>query len=141
MKPDRERRPFRLQRVKGGFSAADAISEEAMDGIRYGETVEVTIKRRRSLPQLKAYWAGLSRFVDATEVYPSAEHAHDAIKFMLGFTTPILLFSGEVVQAPDSVALGRMDGPAFDDFFRRAERLIIERYGFSPWPDRKADAA
>jgi hypothetical protein len=72
MKPDRERIPLVLRRTERGLEprtrqAADLLAEYALHS-----DVEVSIKKRRSLPQLRLYWAMLQNAVTATNAWPTA---------------------------------------------------------------------
>lgn len=130
-KTDREKR-ICLMRRKGSallpVSQADGeIIQELGDG-----DVEVTFKQRRSLPQLRKYWAMLSDVVAATDGYPTAEHLHEAIKMATGYTATITTLQGQVIVVPDSIAFSRMGPGEFRGFFERAVRLISETYGINP---------
>jgi hypothetical protein len=132
MKTDRERRPVMLRRTRRGLEPVMPADAEALDAIDIGADVEVTIKRRRSLPQLRLYWSMLAHVVLATGDYPSPEHLHDAVKMALGYTTPIRTIEGGMIYVPDSVAIAAMDQTAFKGFFDATAMLLAERYGFDP---------
>lgn len=138
MQTDREKRPIICTVTPQGLRPASAFDAEVLDQYKHGSTVEVKLMQRRSIPELRAYWAGLHTAVEATDVYPSAEHLHEAIKIALKLTTPVMTLDGKLVLVPDSVAIAKMDGAAFKAFFRQAERLVIERFGFNPWEREKA---
>lgn len=93
--------------------------------------IEVTFTNRRSLPQLRSYWAFLQEVIDATECYPTAEKLHDELKMEMGYTTTGKRFDGTIHTYPDSVALSKMDAVEFTGFYRRAERLIAQVFGYA----------
>jgi hypothetical protein len=107
---------------------ADVLADRA----KLGEDVEVTIKKRRSLPQLRRYWKMLHDVVEATDDYPSAEHLHTAIKYRLNYTVPFKTFSHEMYFLPDSAAFSKMTAAEFRVFFDRAVKLLAEQYGIDP---------
>ena len=132
MKTDRERMPIILRRSHSGLTPVSRIDADMLDEYALGSDVEVTIKKRRSLPQLRLYWAMLGNVVAATEDHPSADHLHDAIKDKLGYKTPMRRLDGSIAFIPDSVALTRMDGVQFKAFFDAAVKLLAETYGIDP---------
>lgn len=132
MKTDRERATVIMRKEKGRLAPASAFDAEILDALADGVDVEVTLKQRRSLPQMRAYWAMLADVVAATDAYPSAEHMHDALKYAMGYTQQITLPDGRKVFIPDSVAFGRMGAAEFKGFFDRATRFIAETYGIDP---------
>jgi hypothetical protein len=141
MKPDRERIPLVLRRTERGLEprtrqAADLLAEYALHS-----DVEVSIKKRRSLPQLRLYWAMLQNAVTATNAWPTAEHLHDAIKMDLGYTMPVKQMNGSIVWIPDSAAMGRMDSKEFKTFFDAAAKRLAEACGFDPLAEMEKEAA
>jgi hypothetical protein len=126
---DREKCIMLMRKKGNGLFPSSPIDAEMLDAIEAGKDVEVTLKQRRSLPQLRAYWAWLGEVVAATEAYPSAEHMHEALKFSMGYTTQIKTLAGHVVTVPDSIAFSKMDAVEFNGFFKRAVRLVAEALG------------
>lgn len=129
MKTDTERAPLILKRTQRGLEPTSKAAADLLSKYDIGSYVEVSVKQRRSPPQNAAYWADLARVVEATEAFPTAEALHNAIKMSLGYTTPVKNMAGEIVFVPDSTAFGKMDAPAFREFYARAERLIAEQLG------------
>ena len=132
MKTDREKIPLVLRRTERGLEprsrqAADLLAQYAVHS-----DVEVTVKKRRSLPQLRLYWAMLNNVVEATGAWPTAEHLHDALKMDLGYVTPIKTMDGKLVMIPDSAAMGKMDSAQFRKFFDAAAARLAEICGFDP---------
>jgi hypothetical protein len=132
MKADRERIPLVLRRTERGLEprsrqAADLLAQYAVHS-----DVEVTVRKRRSLPQLRLYWAMLQNVVEATGAWPTAEHLHDALKLDLGFTTAVKSIDGGMVLIPDSTAMARMDAAQFKVFFDLAAAKLAEVCGFDP---------
>jgi hypothetical protein len=132
MKTDREKTPIYCKVNPLGLSPSSAFDAELLDDYPKGSEVEITIKRKRSLPQLRLYWKLLHEVVTATDAYPSAEHLHDAIKMALGYTTPLQMLDGGTVQIPDSVAIARMDQQTFKQYFDRALELLSKLMGVDP---------
>lgn len=141
MKPDREKIPLILRRTERGLEPRTRQAADLLAGYALHSDVEVSIKKRRSLPQLRLYWSMLHNVIEATGAYPDAEHLHDAIKMELGFTAPMKLMSGEVVWMPDSVALAKMDAKQFKAFFDQAAELLARTYGFDPLAETERKAA
>lgn len=130
--PDRERIPFVLRRTERGLEPRSRLAADLLGQYALHSDVEITIKKRRSAPQLRRYWVMLHEVVEATGAWPTPEHAHDAIKLALGYATPIQLLDGTTAFIPDSAAMSRMDAAQFSKFFESAAALIAERFGFDP---------
>ena len=141
MRTDRERRPIVMKVTPRGLEPVGAQDADALSVYQVGHWVNVTVKQRRSNEQQGMYWAGLQRAVEATEAYPTADHLHEAVKLALGYTTPIRALDGTVMFVPDSTAFGKMDRGQFTEFFDRARKLVIERFGFDPWEQEQQSAA
>ena len=137
----RDKSPLVLRRTERGLEPRSRLAADALAQYAFGSDVEVTVKKRRSLPQLRLFWAMLQNVVEATGAYPTAEHLLDAIKVDLGYTAPMRLLSGDVVFVPDSIALSRMDSAQFRAFFDRAVELLARTYGFDPLAVTETEAA
>jgi len=135
-KPPVEKPPLFLIRTAHGLTAAEPLDAELLDSIPIGSRVEVpSLKMPRNVDRLRAYWAGLNRAIKAAEVgYPSSEKLHAGLKRSLGYVTPVYdVRTGKVEYDTDSVAIGEMEESVFREFFKRAQVLFIERFGFDPW--------
>lgn len=124
----KDKRPIRFTKHGRALYPYGAADHDTLAAIPEGETVEIIIKQRRSLPQLQAYWSMLARVVEATDAFPSAEKLHEAVKMDLGYFTPMKLLNGDVVLVPDSVAFNKMTAPDFRAYFAKAEKLIAEKF-------------
>lgn len=132
MKPDRERMPLILRRTERGLEPRSQLARDALAQYALHSDVEISVKKRRSLPQLRLYWAMLQNVVAATDGWASAEHLHDALKLDLGYVTPIRTMDGKTALIPDSVALAKMDSAQFKRFFDAAAARLAEICGFDP---------
>ena len=132
MKPDREKIPLVLRRTERGLEPRSQLAREALAQYALHSDVEITVRKRRSLPQLRLYWAMLQNVVAATDAWASAEHLHDALKLDLGYTMPIKTMDGKLAMIPDSVALAKMDSAQFQKFFDAAAARLAEVCGFDP---------
>lgn len=140
-KTDREKIPLILRRTERGLEPRSRQAADLLEQYALHSDVEVIVKKRRSLPQLRMYWAMLSKVVEATGAFPTAEHLHDAVKYHLGYTAPMKMFSGQTVWVPDSVALSKMDSAQFKEFFDAAAQLLAATYGFDPLAEVEKEAA
>lgn len=119
-----ERMPIAVKRVGNKFLPTSRFDERLLMEHPEGALLEVTVARKRSIPQLRRYWAILHRVVEATGSHPSPEHLHAAIKLALGYATDVTTLDGEVFRIPDSVAIDKMDGRQFGEFFDAAVELL-----------------
>jgi hypothetical protein len=132
MKPDRERMPIILRRTERGLEPRSRLAADALAQYALHSDVEISIKKRRSAPQLRLYWAMLHNVVEATGAFPDAERLHEALKLDLGFVTPMKLLDGRTVYVPDSAAMSRMDAAEFRRFFDAVVKRLAEVCGFDP---------
>jgi hypothetical protein len=132
VKTDKEKIPLILRRTERGLEPKSKLAAELLAEYALHSDVEITIKKRRSLPQLALYWLMLRRVVDATGSWPSAQHLHEALKLDMGYVTLIRTMDGTNLMVPDSVALARMDATQFKAFFDAAAKRLAEVCGFDP---------
>lgn len=131
--PDRERAPIIMRRVRSGLTPVSPFDAEMLEAIGMGADVEVKIKQRRSLPQLRLYWSVLHKIVQATDAYPTAERLHEALKMATGHTVPVkMIGSREIMQIPDSVAFSKMSQADFKRYFDKAMELLATLTGSDP---------
>jgi len=135
VKTDREKMPLVLRRTERGLEARTRLAADILEKFALHSDVEVSIKKRRSLPQLKLYWAMLQNVCDATGAWPDAEHLHDALKLDLGYVTPIRTVDGKLAMIPDSAAMSKMDSAQFKQFFDAVAKRLAEVCGFDPLND------
>lgn len=140
-KPARETAPILLRRTERGLEPRTRLSADLLAKYPLHADVEVTIKRRRSHPQLRLYWVMLHKVVEATDAFPDAEKLHEALKFELGFVSPMKLLDGRVAYVPDSAALTGMDADEFSRFFNKAAARLAEVCGFDPLAQVEAEEA
>lgn len=141
MKTDREKIPLVLRRTERGLEPRSRLAHDILSNYALQSDVEVTIKKRRSLPQLKLYWAMLNNVVEATGSWPDAEHLHDALKLDLGYVTPIRTVDGKLAMIPDSAAMSKMDSAQFKTFFDAVVARLAEVCGFDPLAETEQVAA
>lgn len=128
----RETAPLVLRRTDRGLEPRSRLATDILEKYPVHSDLEVTIKRKRSHPQLRLYWLMLHKVVEATDAFPNAEKLHDALKFDLGFVTPVKLLDGRIVYMPDSAAMNSMDADEFRRFFDKAMARLAEVCGFDP---------
>lgn len=142
-KRDIEKAPIICRKTQHGLSPVSAFEQELLDQYQLGAELEIKVKQRRSLPQLKTYWKMLSYVNEATELYPTAEHMHEALKLYLGYVTEVRTIDGKTFIMADSAAFAAMDGQTFQQFFKLVERTLAEKTGIDPmgWQNKERKAA
>lgn len=140
---DIERAPLVMMRTRNGLAPVSAYDAELLDRYAVGSTIEITTKQRRSLPQLRTYFAMLAYVNKATEAYPTVENLNEALKMHLGYVTTVRRFDGEEVTMADSIAFAAMDQAAFKVFFDQAVKALTEKFHFDPlgFLDKERQAA
>lgn len=139
--PDREKQPLVLRRTDRGLEPRSRLAADLLSQYAIGSDVEITIRKRRSAPQLRRYWVMLHEVVEATGAFPDAERLHEALKLDLGYVTPMRLLDGRMVYMPDSTAMSKMDAAEFQRFFDRAAARLAEICGFDPLAEMPAQEA
>lgn len=129
---DVDKAPIFMVRTPTGLKPAGPFDAERLDSYAFGSTVEVSIKQRRSLPQLRLYWSVLAKAVDNLDGYPSAEALHEALKLHLGYVEPLLTVTGQKVWRPMSASFAKMSAEEFRVFFDRAVDVLATMLGCDP---------
>lgn len=142
-KRDMEKAPILVTKTRNGLSPVSAMDAEFLDRYATGADLEISVKQRRSLPQLKTYFKMLHYVNEVTQLYPDVEHMHEALKLYLGYVTEIKGIDGKIMLMADSAAFAAMDGATFQTFFKQAEKTLAEKVGFDPmgWQDKPRAAA
>lgn len=102
---------------------SDDRAAEALGKILLGEPVAIHVKRGRSLPQLRLYWAVLQHVADATH-WETAERLHVALKVRLGLYDLMQLPNGKTVPVVQSASFDGMTHDAFTEYMDKAVNLI-----------------
>lgn len=89
-----------------------------------GSTLRGRFSQPRSLPRHRLYWAVLSEVVAATDLWPTPEDLHEAVKLELRMVRGVALLNGEVRFLCASIAFDAMDEGQFRIFFDRAMDAI-----------------
>jgi hypothetical protein len=131
-KRDIERAPLVMMRTRNGLAPVSAHDDELLADYAIGSMVEITVKQRRSLPQLRTYFAMLAYVNKLTDAYPTVEKLNEALKMHLGYVTTVRRFDGEEITMADSIAFAAMDQAAFKVFFDQAVKALAEKFRFDP---------
>ena len=117
-----------LLRRRSGLvlAPADGLAEIELEDFPMGRDILCTLKRSRSNPNLRHYWACLQAFSKATDK-ASARVLHELLKMECGLVTPVSTQSGELKLVPDSIAFDRLDEAAFIDTFAGSLRASCSR--------------
>lgn len=122
-----------LLRRRSGLvlAPADGLAEIELESFPMGRDILCTLKRSRSNPNLRHYWACLQAFSRATDK-ASARVLHELLKMECGLVTPVSTQSGGLKLVPDSIAFDRLDEAGFIDFKRRAFEALRINFGIDP---------
>lgn len=121
-----------LRRRSGLFlSPADGLAEIEIANFPMGRDLLCTLKKARSNPNLRHYWACLHAFSEATGRAP-ARVLHELLKMECGLVTPVSTQSGGLKLVPDSVAFDRLGEADFIDFKKRAFDALRINFGVDP---------
>lgn len=104
---------------------ADEKTAALIADLPLGSTVTLKLKRDRSTPQQRLYWAILQHISESSQ-WETAERLHVALKIRLGYFDLMQLPSGKAVPIPHSTAFDKMTHDEFTDYFDKAIRLICQ---------------
>src|SRR5215469_14746582 len=116
-----------MRRGKNGLRytliAADDAAVKAIDKIKEDELVVVRIRRNRSLPQMKLFFAILDHVAEAT-AYAHREVLLKWLKLQLHRYDWMMMPDGEVIRVPHSISFPAMPQGEFQRFFDQAMEVI-----------------
>lgn len=112
----------------GSVSAATAFDSELISGFKEGDEFFLKPLKRRSNPQIRAYWEMITRVNEATGAFPTPEHFHDAIKIECGYVEIRKGISGKHYITTDSISFNNMRQDEFNKFFEIAIEKISNAY-------------
>lgn len=129
----RDKRPAPIVRKElRGLSPVDAFFAESIDADPIGTEYDLVKRTKRSNPQNSLYWVTLNHVVQATEIWPTPEHLHDALKRACGFLTVNYDLHGKEFITTDSTAFDAMSPDEFKFYFDRAMEKLSATVGFDP---------
>lgn len=131
MAKGKDTKPIYMVRRGLALVPQTAMDAEAIEAIPSGHQVRVELKRDRSHPRLRAYWATLHDVVMATECAASSERLHEAMKLELGIVD-LVKVGTMTVAIPASIAFDRMDENEMAAYFDRAMQFLAAKYGYAP---------
>lgn len=117
--------PSFWRRTLRGFEPASREAEAAMSRVKLGDVVQMSIRRRRSLQWHRLYWGGLVTLIAENSSY-SADEVHALLRLRTGLVSEIRERDGTVWRVPDSIAFDRMSADAWEDYWRRVERYVLD---------------
>ncbi|MGI9490453.1 MAG: DUF1367 family protein [Geminicoccaceae bacterium] len=116
-----------LPRAGKALLATDRKSEEFLNALEPSDIVTATVRKPRWPKHHRKYWVMLGLVHESSAVsdlYPTTQHLHDAIKGALGYWSEIRLPDGSTYKKVDSIAFESMDQTAFEEFYGKAVDLI-----------------
>lgn len=132
MSKRREKAGIIFQKTPRGCVPVSAIDAEDYDALPLGTEFDLVPRTKRSLPQLRTFWAALGALVKATGAWPSKEHLCDALKRDLGYVEVRRNLIGQPYLATDSIALDEMAADEFQRFMDAAMARLAEVTGVDP---------
>lgn len=110
---------------------ADGLAEEEIGSFPMGRPLHCSLRRARSNPNLRHYFACLTRLAEALGL-PNKDPLHEMLKLECGLVTPIRMLNGDIKLMPASVAMDKLEESAFIDFKRRAFDACHVNFGVDP---------
>lgn len=114
--------PLLMRRTLKGFEPANQAALNAMNKVQFNDVVKVEVKRPRSLPWHRRYWALVSLVADNSSY--TAEEVHILLKLRAGCKKAVQERNGTVHWYPDSVAFDRMDRDQWSAYWERVVAYV-----------------
>jgi hypothetical protein len=118
-----------MYRTGMGLMPADQASIEAVNRIPTGAHLTVKLSVPRNIRQHRLLFAMLNTVFEAQReprAFPTVEKLLDAIKMATGHTREVRDLRGNTHMVPDSIAFGRLDQIAFQQWFDAAIKVVLE---------------
>lgn len=112
-----------------GLSPLTAADAELLDAYPKKTEFRAVEMKRRSNAQLKFYWVGLERIVEATDMWPTKEHLHRAILLACGYFKTTYTLSGDPRIEVDSASFASMNQHEFNLYFKKARAALLIESG------------
>jgi hypothetical protein len=123
--------PLRMMRKGMSLVAADAFSEEMLDGIRFGAPVDVHWTYELMNPKRKKFWAVLNNVLKNCDTpWTNSVAASDALKTHLGVVRESNTVTGAPIHYPAS--LNDISDEDFENFYHRAMDVLHKITGIDP---------
>ena len=115
--------PIRVVRRGGILSGAYPMDDEAIRGLPAEFTI-TGIRQRRSLPQLRMFWAICQLLAENSEQDVSKETMASYLKVRCGLTETVKMRSGKIVTLPASISFSSLDQSSFHSFMDRVMTFV-----------------
>lgn len=113
---------------KAGLIPTDEDSRALVNRLGDGECVEVEVSRPRSVQFNRLYW-GLCRTIGENQDPQRDEDSIDAELRVLAGHYEVMYVAGHEVRVPKRIAFNKMNADEWNEYFRKAEVAIAERFG------------
>lgn len=113
---------------KAGLIPTDEDSRALVNRLSEGECVEVEVSRPRSVQFNRLYW-GLCRTIGENQDPQRDEDSIDAELRVLAGHFEVMYVAGHEVRVPKRIAFNKMTADEWNEYFRKAEIAIAERFG------------
>lgn len=113
---------------KVGLIPTDEPSRALLGRLSDGECIQIEAMRLRSVQFNKLYWA-ICREIGENQDPKRDEDSIDAELRILAGHYELMYFAGREVRVPKRLAFDKMGADEWNDYFKRAEIAIAERFG------------
>lgn len=122
---------------KSGLVPDDDDGRAILRRMGEGECCQIEITRPRSVEFNKLYW-GLCREIGQHQDPPRDEDSIEAEIRILAGHYEVMYFAGREVRVPKHINFKTMGADEWNDYFKRAEVAIAERFGSEYLPEMAA---
>lgn len=100
---------------------------ELLEGIGFGEILEVEIKRPRNGKFHRKFFALLQVVKESTD-YDNVEQILLLLKLKLGHYETIVNTNGKPIYYPKSISFAKMEQPEFEQFYSQSVNVILRDF-------------
>lgn len=100
---------------------------ELLESIKFGEILEIDIKRPRNGKFHRKFFALLQVVKDRTD-YDNVEQILHLLKLKLGYYEMIVNTNGKPVYYPKSISFAKMEQPEFEQFYNQSVNVILRDF-------------
>jgi hypothetical protein len=121
-----------IRKERGKPVLASPWDAECFDKFQDGTEFDLEPRKQRSLPQNRLYWQILQGVVEATDLWATKEHLHDALLRDLGYISVSFDMTRHPYVTRDSAAFDAMNAQEFGEYMTKAMARLAEAVGFDP---------
>jgi hypothetical protein len=120
-------------RVGDSLIGMDEKAKKSISRLAEGEVVELEMRRARSPAFNRWYWACCAEIGRNQDPVRDEESISDEIKVLAGHYVVVPIVGTDFeVRSPKHINFRAMNAEQWNEYFKKAEIVMMERFGFDP---------